>query len=168
MQQAIESALPKTGSVWQEYCMYQKNFLERVNRMNHASAGPGTSLRKRGIADIGQGRGKGQHHEPRKQNRSKRARTDFGGDVVLQLRDRIRRHGLQSGHYVQIENAKNEKWYMRVTDGKVLHRDTDDPVLAGALWCETNDVTKLSHAFPAAQTCEIRGIIDAGPMSKFK
>ncbi len=136
--------------------------------MNHASAGPGASLRKRGIADIGQGRGsKGQE----KQNRSKRARTDltdFGGNVVLQLRDRIRRHGLQSGHYVQIENDQNEKWYMRVTDGKVLNRDTDDPVLAGALWCETNDVTKLSHDFSAAQTCEIRGIIDAGPMSKFR
>jgi hypothetical protein len=57
---------------------------------------------------------------------------------------------------------------MRVTDGKVLRRDTDDPVLAGALWCETNDVTKLSRAFSAAQTCEIRGIIDAGPMSKFR
>jgi hypothetical protein len=31
-----------------------------------------------------------------------------------------------------------------------------------------NDVTKLSHDFTAAQTCEIRGIIDAGPMSNFR
>ena len=171
MQQAIESALPKNSGAWQDYCLYQKNFLERVNRMHHATTGVGTQLRKKGIADIGQGRGKGQGKRSKKgqgDKSNKRARADFGGDRVLQLRDRILKHGLPSGHYVQIENNKNQRWFMRVTNGKVLRKDTDDPVLASALWCETGDVTKLSAAFTSAQECEIRSIIDSGPMYKFR
>lgn len=132
MQQAIESALPNNSPVWHEYCLYQKKFLEKVNRMHHNTAGQGTKLRKRGLADIGQGRGKSQHPQSGQTKGRKRARDDFGGDRVLQLRDRILRHGLQSGEYVQIENDRNERWFMRITNGKVLRKDTDDPVLAGA------------------------------------
>ena len=44
----------------------------------------------------------------------------------------------------------------------------DDPAIASALWCEANNVKKLSSQFTSAQTCEIRGIIAAGPMSQFK
>ena len=141
--------------------------------MHHATTGVGTQLRKKGIADIGQGRGKGQGKRSKKgqgDKSNKRARPDFGGDPVLQLRDRILKHGLPSGHYVQIENNKNQRWFMRVTDGKVLRKDTDDPVLAGALWCKTDDVTKLSKdkQHRKAQECEIRSIIAAGPMSQFR
>ena len=57
---------------------------------------------------------------------------------------------------------------MRVTDGKVLRKDTDDPALARALWCETDDVTRLSATFTVPQECEIRSIIDSGPLSKFR
>jgi hypothetical protein len=78
------------------------------------------------------------------------------------------RHGLKAGTYVQIANSKGEKWFMRIVNGKVLDQDTDDPVLASAYWCETNDVTRLSTKFPKAEKCEIRGIIDAGGMTKFK
>jgi hypothetical protein len=49
---------------------------------------------------------------------SKRARSDFGGDPVLQLRDRILRHGLKSGWYVKIENQKGENWFMRIVTAK--------------------------------------------------
>jgi hypothetical protein len=87
---------------------------------------------------------------------------------VLQLRDRIVRHGLKSGDYVQIANDRGENWFMRIVNGKVLFKNSDDPVLTSALWCETNDVTKLSSRFYTAETCEIRGIIDVGPMSKFR
>ncbi len=98
----------------------------------------------------------------------KRARNEFDGNPVLQLRDRIARHGLNSGDYVQIANDKGEKWFMRILNGKVLRKNTDDPVLASALWCETNNVARLSSQFTNAEPCEIRGIIDAGPMSKFR
>jgi hypothetical protein len=87
---------------------------------------------------------------------------------VLQLRDRIFRKGLKSGYYVQIHNSKGEKWFMRIVNGKVLGKNTEDPVLASALWCEPNDVTKLSAKFTKPETCEIRSIIDAGDMSKFR
>jgi hypothetical protein len=169
MQQAIENALPKSSGAWQEYCLYQKDFLERVNRMHHRTAGPGPRLRKRGVADIGQGRGeKGQGKRSKQGKGTKRAREDFGGDRVLQLRDRILKHGLPSSHYVQIENSKNERWYMRVTNGNVLRKDTEDPVLASALWCETGNVAKLSATFTTPQEVEIRSIIAAGPMSQFR
>ena len=171
MQLAIERAVPQHSGAWQEYCVYQKNLLERVSQMRHAASAVGTQLRKRGVADIGQGRGhKGQGkrlENGQSGQSSKRARDDFGGDRVLQLRDRIFKHGLPSGHYVQIENDKHQRWFMRVTNGKVLHKDTDDPALASALWCETHDVTKLSAKFTTAQECEIRSIIDSGPMSEF-
>ena len=89
------------------------------------------------------------------------------GDAVLQLRERIREHGLKSGDYVQIANDTGQKWFMRIVNGEVLFKDTDNPALASALWCEENDVTKLSSVFTRAETCEIRCIIDAGPVSKF-
>lgn len=122
-------------------------------------------MRKRGkrcLADIGQGRGDSRHRE-----KTKRARSDFCGNPVLQLRDRILRHGLNPRDYVQIQNDQNENWFMRIVDGKVLDEHTDDPVLASALWCESNDVTKLSAQFTTAEQCAIRGIIDSGPLSEF-
>ena len=98
--------------------------------------------------------------------------SDFDGDPVLQLRDRISRKGLKSGDYVQIHNSKGEKWFMRIVNGKVLGKNTEDPVLASALWCEPNDVTKLALDAKkkrlGPQTCEIRSIVDAGDMSKFR
>jgi hypothetical protein len=97
----------------------------------------------------------------------KRVRIIYGDDAVLQLRERIWEHGLKSGDYVQIANDSGQKWFMRIVNGEVLFKDTDNPALASALWCEENDVTKLSSVFTRAETCEIRCIIDAGPVSKF-
>ena len=68
----------------------------------------------------------------------------------------------------QIHNTKGEKWFMRILNGKVLGKNTEDPVLASALWCEPNNVAKLSVKFTNPETCEIRSIIDAGAMSKFR
>ena len=96
-----------------------------------------------------------------------RARGIFIYSAVLQLRERIREHGLKSGDYVQIANDTGQKWFMRIVNGEVLFKDTDDPAIASALWCEENDVTKLSSIFTKAQTIAIRCIIDAGPISKF-
>ena len=75
---------------------------------------------------------------------------------------------MNSGDYVQIHNTKGEKWFMRILNGKVLGKNTEDPVLASALWCEPNNVAKLSVKFTNPETCEIRSIIDAGAMSKFR
>ncbi len=121
--------------------------------------------RPRGVADVPKRR---RREKTEDRPEVKRACSDFGGDRVLQLRDRIVRHGLKSGDYVQIANTTGEKWFMRIVNGNVLAKNTDDPVLASALWCATNDVTRFSSHFKFAQPCEIRGIIDAGPMSKFK
>ena len=57
---------------------------------------------------------------------------------------------MNSGDYVQIANDKGEKWFMRILNGKVLRKNTDDPVLASALWCETNNVARLSSQFTNA------------------
>ena len=135
-----------------------------ANRKQRAQPGRQKLDRRRGVADAQ----KRKRRDSDKCSKEKRARNDFGGDPVLQLRDRIVRHGLKSGDYVQIANDRGEKWFMRIVNGKVLFKNSDDPVLTSALWCETNDVTKLSSRFSAAETCEIRGIIDAGPISKFK
>jgi hypothetical protein len=135
-----------------------------ANRKQRAQPGRQKLDRTRGVADAPKRKRRDSGNCPKE----KRARKDFGGDPVLQLRDRIVRHGLKSGDYVQIANDRDEKWFMRIVNGKVLLKNSDDPVLTSALWCETNDVTKLSSRFSAAETCEIRGIIDAGPISKFK
>ena len=126
--------------------------------------------RVRGAADVPK-RKRRERIEDHSGKRDKRARvdvSDFGGDPVLQLRDRILRKGLNSGDYVQIHNTKGEKWFMRILNGKVLGKNTEDPVLASALWCEPNNVAKLSVKFTNPETCEIRSIIDAGDMSKFR
>jgi hypothetical protein len=56
---------------------------------------------------------------------------------------------------------------MRIVDGKVLDSEGDDPALAGALWCETNCVNRLSKTHKKPVPCEIRGILDTGSLAKF-
>jgi hypothetical protein len=121
----------------------------------------------RGAADVPK-RIRRERTEDRSVKRACSDASDFGGNPVLQLRDRILRKGLNSGDYVQIHNTKGEKWFMRILNGKVLGKNTEDPVLASALWCEPNNVAKLSVKFTNPETCEIRSIIDAGAMSKFR
>jgi hypothetical protein len=88
---------------------------DHANRRQQVQPGRQKLDRLRGVAD------------PPKRKRSainsdrmgsKRARSDFGGDPVLQLRDRILRHGLKSGWYVKIENQKGENWFMRIVTAK--------------------------------------------------
>jgi hypothetical protein len=138
---------------------------QHANRKQRSQPGRQKLDRTRGAADVPK-RKRGDRTEDK--SGRKRARNEFGGNPVLQLRDRIVRHGLKSGDYVEIANDTGERWFMRIVNGKVLLKNSDDPVLASALWCETNDVARLSSQFTNAETCEIRGIIDAGPMSKFK
>ena len=139
---------------------------QNASRKQRAHSGRQKLDRFRGPADAP----KRKRSEACDRSQGKRARNEneFDGNPVLQLRDRIARHGLKSGDYVQIANDTGEKWFMRILNGKVLRKNTDDPVLTSALWCETNDVTRLSSRFKYAETCDIRAIIDAGPMSKFK
>ena len=87
---------------------------------------------------------------------------------VLQLRERIRKNGLSSGTYVQIANEEGELWFMRVVKGNVIDPDGDDPAIASALWCEANCIIRLSKRYSKPIQCEIKTIIDAGPMTKFK
>ncbi len=148
------------------YLQHQEDLKrEYANRKPPVHAGRQRLDRYRGAADEPKRK---RRDKPEDRGGRKRARSDFDGNPVLQLRDRIVRHGLKSGVYVQIENKNNEKWYMRILNGKVLNKGTDDPVLASALWCETNDVSKLSTVFTHPEPCEIRTIIDSGTMSKFR
>ncbi len=174
--------------------MFQKQFLAEAGRMRHAIRGVGASLRLKGntvvalgevsllslfvlgIADVAQARGTGQKRQkesgsadtaaPKRQKRSGAAQS-LHEDPVLRLREHIRKNGLPSGSYVQIENRQNEKWFMRIEKGNVIDADGDDPVLESALWCKTNNVRQLDPAYPR-QKCEIKTIIAAGPYSKFK
>ena len=154
-----------------DYLQLQEDLKRQyANRKQPSRPGRKKLDRVRGAADVPK-RKRRERIEDHSGKRDKRARvdvSDFGGDPVLQLRDRILRKGLKSGDYVQIHNSKGEKWFMRIVNGKVLEKNTADPVLASALWCEPNDVTKLSAKFKTAETCEIRSIIDAGDMSKFR
>jgi hypothetical protein len=121
-----------------------------------------------GLADVAQGRGTGQKRQkesgaaapaPKRQKRS--------DDPVLELRERIRKNGLPSGSYVQIENRQNEKWFMRIDKGNVINADGDNPALESALWCKRNSVSELDPAYPR-QKCDIKTIMAIGPYSKFK
>ena len=113
--------------------------------------------RIRGVADV-----KKSTHALRKKQK-----VTSDSDPVLLLRERVRKYGLQSGTYVQIENREGELWFMRIVDGKVLDSEGDDPALAGALWCESNCVNRLSKTHTKPVPCEIRGILDTGSLSKF-
>ena len=157
MHHAIHGALPHSSRHWTEYCLFQKTFFEKIQRRCNTSTGVGPSARKLGVADAAQGRGK------------KRQRSEAKGncDPVLELRERIRKNGLASGSYVQIENRENEKWFMRIDKGNVIDADGDDPSLESALWCKPNSVSELDPAY-RAQKCEIKTIMDAGSYTKFK
>ena len=130
-----------------------------------------------GVADIAQGRGTG-HKRPKesratdaltgnKRRKSSGAAQSLHEDPVLKLREHIRRNGLASGSYVQIENRQNEKWFMRIHKGNVINADGDDPALESALWCKRNSVSELDPAYPRQQ-CEIKTIMAIGSYSKFK
>jgi hypothetical protein len=148
------------------YLQLQEDYKrQHANRKQRLQPGRQKLDRTRGVADVPK-----RKRRERTEDRSggKRARSNFGGDPVLQLRERIRKHGLKSGDYVQIANDSGQNWFMRIVNGEVLFKDTEDPAIASALWCEANNVKKLSSQFTSAQTCEIRGIVAAGPMSQFK
>jgi hypothetical protein len=121
-----------------------------------------------GVADIGQGRGGTKRQKtsgaPRQ---SLREVEEVEADPVLKLRERIRKNGLASGSYVQIENRQNEKWFMRIDKGNVIDADGEDPSLESALWCKPNSVSELDPAY-RPQKCEIKTIMDAGSYTKFK
>ena len=130
-----------------------------------------------GLADVAQGRGTG-HKRPKesganealtgnKRRKSSGAAQSLHEDPVLKLREHIRRNGLASGSYVQIENRQNEKWFMRIHKGNVIDADGDDPSLESALWCKPNSVSELDPAY-RPQKCEIKTIMDAGSYTKFK
>ena len=116
--------------------------------------------RKATVADIP----KGKSAPPPK----KKQKVTNLTDPVLLLRERIRKYGLQSGSYVQIANNEGELWFMRVVNGNVLDPDGDDPALVSAIWCEANCIIRLSTRYNKPVQCEIKTIIDSGPMTKFK
>jgi hypothetical protein len=151
-----------------DYLQLQEDLKRQyANRRQRPQPGRQKLDRTRGAADVPK-RSRRERTQDRSGKRARHDVSDFDGDPVLQLRDRISKKGLKSGDYVQIHNSKGEKWFMRIVNGKVLGKNTEDPVLASALWCEPNDVTKLSAKFKKAETCEIRSIVDAGDMSKFR
>ena len=81
--------------------------------------------RLRGAADREKGASAGAYRP------TKRKKVAEEGDPVLKLREHIRKHGLKSGSYVQIENRENEKWFMRIVKGHVIDANSDDPKFAG-------------------------------------
>ncbi len=52
---------------------------------------------------------------------------------------------------------------MRVLNGKDIDKDTEDPVLASACWCEIGDVTQLCAEFTKPHPCEIIAIAVQAP-----
>ncbi len=138
----------------------QEDFLQDWrNRKRTRNPGRQTVDRLRGAAD--RDKGVSAHaYKPRKIRKKEE-------DPVLKLREHIRKNGLASGTYVQIENRENEKWFMRITKGNVIDADGDDPAIECALWCKPNCVSKLDTAY-GPQKCEIKTIMDAGPYVKFK
>jgi hypothetical protein len=129
------------------------------NRKRGRQSGRKKIDRLRGRADREKG-ASARAYKPRKKSK-------VDEDPVLKLRERIRKNGLPSGSYVQIENRQNEMWFMRIVKGNVIDADGDDPALEKALWCEPNSVCKLAKNYPV-QTCEIKTIMDAGTYGKFK
>jgi len=141
----------------------QDEFLnEWRNRKRMRQPGRKKVDRPRGVADRDKGASAGAYRP------TKRKKVAEDADPVLTLREHIRKHGLPNGSYVQIENRKNEKWFMRIVKGHVIDANSDDPKLASALWCEPNNVRKLSKEYSAPQLCEIKTITDAGTKDKFK
>jgi hypothetical protein len=175
MHLAIDGALPSSSAHWKEYCVFQKSFFEKIQRRSNSSSGVGSSARKRGVADAAQGKGKKQKialaSEGKRQRHLARGNRPKGKgniDPVLELRERIREHGLPSGSYVQVKNHVNEKmWFMRIAKGNVINADSEDPALESALWCKADSVSHLSKKYPP-QPCEIKTIQDAGSYSYFK
>lgn len=145
------------------YLQDQEAFLNQWrNRKRARQPGRQRIDRLRGAGD----RDKGTSARAYKPTKKRKIADD--DDPVLKLRERIRKHGLPSGFYVQIENRENEKWFMRIEKGHVIDANSDDPKLASALWCEPNSVSKLSKEYRAPQLCEIKTIMDAGTYGKFK
>jgi len=57
MHQAIEGALPASSPLWRDYCVFQRQFFDDISRRSVTFSGVGASVRKRGLADVAQGRG---------------------------------------------------------------------------------------------------------------
>jgi hypothetical protein len=51
MHNAIDGALPASSPYWKEYCIFQQDFFEEIQRRSITWSGVGSSVRKRGVAD---------------------------------------------------------------------------------------------------------------------
>jgi hypothetical protein len=151
-----------------DYLQLQEDLKRQyANRKQRSQPGRQKLDRIRGAADVPKRRRRERTEDRSVRKRARSDVSDFGGDPVLILRDRILRHGLKSGDYVQIENQTNEMWFMRIVKGNVIDADGDDPALEKAVWCEPNTVCKLAKNYPPRK-CEIKTIMDAGTYGKFK
>jgi hypothetical protein len=74
------------------------------------------------------------------------------------LRRKITRDGLQDGTIVECHNDTADKWYMKITDGKVCATDVNDPHLKLAQWFVSNSTSRID-ASQQPGPCYIRTII---------
>jgi hypothetical protein len=153
-----------------DLCKTNRQLLDDYKKAQEELLGDWRSRRKPnapGRQKVDRLRGRADDKKGTHRHANKKQKVANDSDPVLLLRERVRKYGLQSGTYVQIENCEGELWFMRIVDGKVLDPEGDDPALAGALWCETNCVNRLSKTHNQPVPCEIRGILATGSLAKF-
>ncbi len=129
-------------------------------------SGVGASLRKRGLADIAQGRGG---------DRTKR--VDVGrpqlshskGLTLHDAREYLQRYGSQEGWIVEVfpdeddkEYENGDRWFRQITDGLVQGSEPDQYITA-TRWMRKNSVRQLDSRYPEPEPCEILSINAYGP-----
>jgi hypothetical protein len=180
MHQTIEGRLPANSPLWKDYCMFQKDFFEQINRMSHESAGVGASARKRGLPDIAQGRGKAakathQHTSSRASATAgdaaqpKQAAPAFPGRTGERATTYLGKYGAVPNWIVEvfpddehITYEPGDRWFMQVKNGRVEGPDGAQ-IIQACRWMKKNSVREVDASYPQDVQCELRNVKGYGP-----
>jgi hypothetical protein len=185
MQMAIEGALPAKSPLWKEYCMFQKQFLDNVTRRCITQPGVGAHLRKRGIADAAQGRGRqghkrkqpsekqhlSTHHRSNDDEESSDDEQPMGWTVVGLTGNRARailKKGAATDWILEVypdieasQYKEGDRWFAKVVDGRIFGL-SNSLEIGGVRWCKTNSI-QVDPAYPEPVRLEVSMVIAYGP-----
>jgi hypothetical protein len=172
MHHAIDGLLPRSSPLWKDYCIFQKEFFEEMQRRSITVSGVGASVRKRGIADSAQGRGKSQKQCAQSASVA-RVERDSGtwltaGLTERRARDMLLKHGAKEGWIVEVYPDVDSKayvpgarWFRLIVNGLVYGHEEYEQIKA-TRWFVDNSVTQLQDEYHI-EPCDIRSVKAYGP-----
>jgi hypothetical protein len=172
MHHAIDGLLPRSSPLWKDYCIFQKEFFEEMQRRSIAVSGVGASARKRGIADSAQGRGKSQKQCAQSASVA-RVEHDSGSWLTAGLTERraralLLKHGAKEGWIVEVypdvdsaAYVPGARWFRLIVNG-LVHGHEEHEQIKATRWFVDNSVTQLQDEYHL-EPCDIRSVKAYGP-----